>query len=183
MKIWQSILYLLAGAAVGAAVTFLVLRFPGGRGEGRRLDLSFREGAEYRVRRVVDGDTVLIEPGIYVRYAGVSAPETRKFVEVQRPFGRESTEANRELVEGRRVRLRLAERGLGPYGRILANVLVRDAKTGEWKDVGEELARRGLVKPAYRSEGVPNRDRVGRACEEARAAGRGLWSLMSRRRN
>jgi endonuclease YncB( thermonuclease family) len=165
------------GALAGAAGLFLALNFPGGRGEGRRLELSFREGREYRVRRVVDGDTVVIEPGVYLRYAGINTPETREVVEVSRPFGPEATAANRALVEGRSVRLRFGAHKLDRYGRLLACVEVRDPETGEWIDVGEELARRGLARPIYKSEEVPNREKVGRAVSQAREARRGVWSL------
>jgi endonuclease YncB( thermonuclease family) len=182
MITWQKAVYFLAGAAAGALVCALALLFPGGRGEGRRLDLTFREGATYRVRRVVDGDTIVIEPGVYVRYAGVSAPETKQVVAVERPFGRESSDCNRQLVEGRQVRLRFGERKMDGYGRLLACVEVRAADGGDWRDVGEELARRGLVRSAYKAEGAPNRERVSRAVEEARSAGRGIWSSRGRRR-
>ncbi len=182
MDKWKKLFCAGVGFIAGAAVTYLVLRFPGGRGEDRRLDLSFRESAEYRVKRVVDGDTIVIEPGIYVRYAGVSAPETREVVEVHQPFGRESTEANRKLVEGQRVKLRFSDPKMDRYGRILANVLVREPESGEWKDVGEDLAHRGLVRPAYRSDGSPNHERVTRASADARARRIGVWNHPPRGR-
>ncbi len=170
-----------AGLAVGAGVALALCTFPGGRGESVRVDLSFTEGREYRVRRVVDGDTIVIEPGICVRYVGVNTPETREFVEVNRPFARESTEFNRRMVEGRSVRLRFGPHKLDRYGRLLACVEVRDPESGRWTDVGEELARRGLARQLYRAEDCPNRERISRAVEEARAAGRGVWSLRSRK--
>jgi micrococcal nuclease len=182
MDNWKKLCYVAVGVIAGAATTYLVLRFPGGRGEERRLDLCFRESAEYRVKRVVDGDTIVIEPGMYVRYAGVSAPETRQVVEFHQPFGQESTEANRKLVEGQRVKLRFSDPKMDRYGRILANVLVREPESGEWKDVGEDLARCGLVRPAYRSDGSPNREQVIRASADARARKIGVWKRSPRSR-
>ncbi len=177
----RNLLFLLCGVILGALGAILALRFPGGRGRGRgrggRFELSYREGRSYRVRHVVDGDTIIIEPGIYVRYAGVNTPEVKSVVDVQRPFGTEATAANRELVEGREVRLRFGSRKLDRYGRLLAYVQVRDPKSGEWRDVGEELARRGLAKPMYGTDPSPNRESVARAAEEAKSAGRKLWSL------
>jgi len=170
------ILSFLGGLAVGGLLAWLALSFPGGRGEGQRLDFSFREGQEYRVLRVVDGDTALIEPGMYLRYAGIDTPETRKFVKVEEPFGAEATEANRRLVEGRTVRLRFGARKMDGYGRVLACPEVRDPATGRWTPVDEELARQGLARLPFGSEPAPDRDRVTRAIEEARGAGRGLWA-------
>ncbi len=174
----SNLLFLLGGAIAGTAGCFLALRFPGGRGSGARFELSYREGRSYRVRHVVDGDTIVVEPGLYVRYAGVDTPEVKKFVAIVKPFGAEATAANRKLVEGREVRLQFGLRRLDQYGRLLACVQVRDPKSGRWRDVGEELARQGLAKPMYGNEPSPNRDKVARAAEEARSAGRGLWNLF-----
>jgi micrococcal nuclease len=179
----RGLLAFAAGLAVGAGACLALCTFPGGRGAERRVNLSFREGQEYRVRRVVDGDTIVIEPGVCVRYMGVNTPETREFVEVYRPFARESAEFNRRMVEGRSVRLRFGPQGLDRYGRLLACVEVRDPDSGRWVDVGEELARQGLARQLYRTEGCPNRDRISRAVEEARAAGRGVWSLRAGKRS
>lgn len=180
----RNLLFMLGGALFGAAGCFLALRFPGGRGRDRggRFELSYREGRSYQVRYVVDGDTIIIEPGLYVRYAGVNTPEVKAVVDVQRPLGDEATAANRELVEGREVRLRFGGRKLDRYGRLLACVQVYDVKTGEWRDVGEELARRGLAKPMYGTDPSPNRESVARAADEAKSAGRGLWGLGKKKR-
>ena len=55
--------------------------------------------AAERVARVIDGDTVLLEEGRKVRYAGINAPEDgdTRF--------RDSTQANNLLVGGKEVRL------------------------------------------------------------------------------
>lgn len=171
----ERIIVFLIGLAAGAGACWLLLAFPGGRGEGERLSLSFREGQEYRVQRVVDGDTIVLEPGIYLRYAGVDTPETRQVIDVQRPFGPEASEANRELVEGRSVRLRFGPRKMDIYGRLLASIEVR-GDDGAWIDVGEELARRGLARQLIMPDRAPNAERVGRAADEAKEAGRGIWS-------
>ena len=170
-------LYLVAGLALGAAGTFLALRFPGGGGGEPRLELSYRQGIDYQVRRVIDGDTLVLEPGLRLRYAGVDCPETAHF-DYSRPqeLSREATEANRRLVEGRRVRLRFGPRKLDKYGRLLACVQVRDPETGRWQDVGEELMRLGLAKRVYKAGRPPNEAALIRAEEEAKGARRGLWA-------
>ena len=176
MRAHEKWIWLLAGMVSGAAGCWLAVSFPGGAGEHRRISFDFREGREYLVQRVVDGDTVVIEPGIYVRYAGINTPETHKVIEVQKPYGKEATEANRKMVEGRRVQLLFGERPLDGYGRLLAGVRVRDRESGRFVDVGEELARRGLARAFYKSDGPPNREAVSRAVEEAKEARRGIWS-------
>ena len=54
------------------------------------------------VQRVVDGDTIVLAGGERVRYVGMDTPEVTGAPEF---FGPEATQANRRLVEGRRVRL------------------------------------------------------------------------------
>lgn len=59
----------------------------------------------YKVKRIVDGDTIVLNNDKRVRYIGIDTPETkhpRKGIEY---FGKEASEANKKLVEGKRVRL------------------------------------------------------------------------------
>jgi micrococcal nuclease len=56
-----------------------------------------------RVKRVVDGDTVLLENGERVRLLGVNAPRHSKTT--IESFGKEATEFTKSMVEGKLVRL------------------------------------------------------------------------------
>ena len=51
------------------------------------------------VKRVIDGDTVELFNGLILRYVGMTAPETDEL------FEKEATELNRELVEGKEIKL------------------------------------------------------------------------------
>jgi endonuclease YncB( thermonuclease family) len=169
--------YLAAGLLAGAAAVFIADRFPGGRGVGGRLELRYDEGRTYRVERVVDGDTVVIEGGAHLRYIGVDTPEMGRFdYSKPDPFSQEATDFNKRLVEGRQVRLAFGSEKLDRYGRMLAGVLVQDQRTGQWLDVSEELARAGLARRMTNVGRVPNEGRLIRAEEAARAAGLGVHS-------
>jgi micrococcal nuclease len=127
---------------------------------------------EYRVLRVIDGDTIVVEGGEHVRYLGVDAPETQGSPEC---YGREATERNRQLVEGKRVRLEADRRDRDRYGRLLRWV---------WVDgtlVNEQLIREGYA-TVYRDEPAAKyMDRLLAAEAEARSRGAGLWSACRRR--
>jgi micrococcal nuclease len=72
--------------------------------------------------RVVDGDTIHVQRGAAVekvRYIGIDTPETHHPTKGEEPGGRQATEANRGLVEGRRVRLELDVQVGDRYGRLL----------------------------------------------------------------
>lgn len=123
-----------------------------------------------QVARVIDGDTIVLENGERVRYIGIDAPEV---VHPKRPiecFGRESTNRNRQLVEGKMVRLEKDVSERDKYNRLLRYV---------WS--GEDFVNLKLVQEGYASvftypPDVKYAAEFVKAEREARAAERGLWS-------
>lgn len=78
------------------------------------------------VVRVIDGDTIELENGQRVRYIGIDTPET---VDPRKPvqcFGVEASNRNKQLVEGKRVRLEKDLSETDQYGRLLRYVYVND---------------------------------------------------------
>lgn len=128
----------------------------------------------YVVERVVDGDTLLLAGGARLRLIGSDTPETVKPGHPIEPFGPEATQFTRQFVaetDGR-IRLQMDRERLDKYGRFLGYVWVRD------RMLNEELIRAGLATAelGFRySSSMKTRFR--RAEEEAKAAGRGIWSL------
>jgi micrococcal nuclease len=125
--------------------------------------------------RVVDGDTIRVvrdgreEP---VRYIGVDTPESVKPGSPVECYGRAAGQANRELVEGERVRLVEDVESHDRYGRRLAYVYrVRDDLF-----VNAELVRRGFATPATFAPNVAHADEFADLARGARREGRGLWS-------
>lgn len=85
-------------------------------------------GLSATVTRVVDGDTVHVRVGgrdETVRYIGMDTPETVKPNTPVQCFGKAASAANRRLVDGQRVRLRLDAEPRDRYGRLLAYVYRR----------------------------------------------------------
>ncbi len=126
--------------------------------------------------RIVDGDTIhvrLADRVEKVRYIGVNTPEIHHPRRGEEPGGRQAAAVNRELVDGKRVRLELDVRSRDRYGRLLAYV---------WIDrvmVNAELVRRGYaqvmtVPPNVRYQGL-FRDLE----RQARQGRRGLWGSES----
>jgi len=82
------------------------------------------EAGSYLVTRVIDGDTIEIEGGKKVRYIGIDTPET---VDPRKPvqcFGVEASNRNKQLVEGKKVRLEKDVSEIDKYGRLLRYVYV-----------------------------------------------------------
>lgn len=134
---------------------------------------ALNEGS-YHVQRVVDGDTLFLDNRAYVRLVGVDAPETAKSDRHAEPFASEASDFARRFVDQQQgmVRLRFDRERIDKYGRFLAYVLVGDQM------LNEELVRAGLATAETRFRYSPAmKTRFQRAEEEARAAGRGIWSL------
>ena len=133
---------------------------------------SLPEGT-HSVRRVVDGDTLLLDNGARVRLQGIDTPETVKENHPVEPWGPEASEFTKEFVAraGGRVRLTFSQERIDDYGRFLAFVWHGDEM------LNEELVRAGLARARldYRYSGTMKR-RLERAQDEAQGVGRGIWS-------
>ena len=76
------------------------------------------------VVRVIDGDTVELENGERVRYLGIDTPETVHPSKPVECYGPEASERNKELVEGKTVRLLQDGPDRDGYDRLLRYVFV-----------------------------------------------------------
>jgi micrococcal nuclease len=88
--------------------------------------ISSSHADTFRVKRVVDGDTLLLTNGERVRLIGVDTPETKHPQKPVQRFGREAYLFTRELVEGKEVRLEFDWQRRDKYGRLLAYVYLTD---------------------------------------------------------
>ena len=123
----------------------------------------------FLVIRVIDGDTIELENGQRVRYIGIDTPETvdpRKAVQC---FGVEATHRNKQLVEGKRVRLEKDVSKTDKYGRLLRYVYVGDVF------VNQELVERGYAHASTYPPDVKFQSQFTEAEQRARDTKRGLW--------
>ncbi|MCI0492557.1 MAG: thermonuclease family protein [Planctomycetes bacterium] len=125
------------------------------------------------VRRVIDGDTLLLASGGRLRLQGLDAPETVKENHPVERWGPEASKFTKEFMAnaGWRVRLTFGLERKDQYDRLLAFVWNGD------RLLNEELVRAGLAraKLSYRYSGRMKR-RLADAQDDARRAGRGIWS-------
>src|SRR3989344_4483216 len=127
-------------------------------------------GESFKIVRVVDGDTVVIEGGQTVRYIGIDTPETvhpQKMVEC---FGREAANKNKELVEGKLVQLEKDVSKVDKYGRLLRYVYVDDIF------VNELLVKEGFAHASSYPPDVKYQDLLNNTQKEAQSQNKGLWA-------
>lgn len=132
------------------------------------------EPGEYRVLRVVDGDTLMLAHArTRVRLQGIDTPETVKEDTPVQDWGPEAAQYTRRFVEdaGGRVRVEIDGEAVDQYGRQLVFIWHED------RLLNEELVRQGLarVKLAYDYSETKKR-RLRAAQDEAESHGRGMWS-------
>jgi micrococcal nuclease len=118
------------------------------------------------VERVIDGDTITIAGGDEVRYIGLDSPETYPQAE---PFGAEATRFNRDLVEGRRVRLEVDVSDRDRFGRLLRYVYLGDIL------VNAELVREGYAEAVAYPPDTRYQRCLSALQDEAQAEARGMW--------
>jgi micrococcal nuclease len=133
------------------------------------------EEGVHQVQRVVDGDTLLLVNGARVRLQGIDTPETVMEDHPVEAWGPEASQFTKDFIanSGGRVRLSFSLERRDRYDRFLAFVW-----NGETM-LNEELVRAGLAEARldYRYSATMKR-RLAAAQEEAKRAGRGIWSIQ-----
>lgn len=125
-----------------------------------------------RVVRVVDGDTIRVTFGgreHAVRYIGVDTPESVDPRRPVQPLGKEASARNKELVEGKTVRLEKDVSETDRFGRLLRYVYVDDQM------VNATLVQEGYARAVSYPPDVKHQELFRRLEREAREAKRGLW--------
>lgn len=122
-----------------------------------------------KVIRVIDGDTIEVEGGNKVRYIGIDTPETVHPSKPVECYGKEASEKNKELVEGKMVYLEKDVSEVDEYGRLLRYVWVNNLFINEY------LVREGYAQSSSYPPDVKYQDRIVEAQRQAREEEKGLW--------
>jgi len=122
------------------------------------------------VKRVIDGDTIVLEYGERVRLIGVDTPET---VHPNKPvqfFGKEASKFTKDMVEGKNVRLEYDWQRKDRYGRTLAYVYLLDGTF-----INAEIIKQGYGF-AYTKYPFKYMDEFREYERKARNDKKGLWA-------
>ncbi len=122
-----------------------------------------------KVIRVIDGDTIEIEGGKKVRYIGIDTPESKHPSKPVQCFSAEATKKNKELVEGKEVRLETDVSETDRYGRLLRYVYVGDDFINNLL-VSEGFAQSSAYPPDIKHQSIFDESQ-----RLARENSKGLW--------
>mgnify|MGYP000583697514 CR=1 FL=1 len=117
------------------------------------------------VRKVIDGDTVELFNGTVLRYTAITAPEEGE------DFADEATKLNKELVEGKEIKLEYDNYKSDKFGRVLAYPIANN------KNICIELVRKGMAEIVVYQKRKPFIYQVQllEAQEQAKKQKLGIW--------
>jgi micrococcal nuclease len=117
----------------------------------------------FLVKRVVDGDTIVLADGRRIRYIGINTPERGE------PLWKEARDYNAKKVGGKLVTLEFGQVTEDTYGRTLAYVSV------EGEMINAALLQAGLAH-LFVIEQITYYHHFRRSQEEARTKQLGMWA-------
>lgn len=102
--------------------------------------LSFDTGhSYYQIKRIYDGDTILLSNGNKVRFLGINTPEIGRYKPAQ-AGGKEAKQWLKKALKDKKVRLEQDIEKRDKYGRLLAHVFTEDKR-----HLNLELIKQGLA--------------------------------------
>lgn len=124
------------------------------------------ESDKVTVTQVVDGDTIILSNGEYVRYTGIDTPEV---FPNQECYAQAATERNKQLVEGKEVQLIRDISDRDKWGRLLRYVYV------DGIFVNQILVEEGYATAVVYPPDVAHAEDFTSAQNGAKALRKGLW--------
>lgn len=132
--------------------------------------LNASDTQTYRVKKVIDGDTLKLENGDSVRFVGINTPELGHGKFKDEPLANQARRFVQRKIEGREVELRDEKPRRDKYGRRLAHIY-----TDSGQNVQIELLQRGLAFVVAVGDDLAYLDGYLAAEQQARQAGKGVW--------
>ena len=130
----------------------------------------------FRVARVIDGDTIKLDSGQTVRYIGIDAPELHHPKKRLECFGQEAMEKNKELVEGKLIRMEKDVSESDRYWRLLRYVYLPSIASPSGEFVNDFLVKEGYVSALTYPPDVNYSKQFKNSEMDARENNRGLWN-------
>ena len=127
------------------------------------------------IKRVIDGDTVVLNTGEKVRYIGVNTPELSNRKKLIDCFAQEALTVNKQLVEGKQVRLEKDISNVDKYGRLLRYVYIENIFVNDY------LVKKGFAQVATYPPDVKYQKLFLASQREARRENVGLWNMCKKK--
>jgi len=126
-----------------------------------------------KAKAAIDGDTLLLTDGRFVRYIGINAPEIAHHDKPGEPFGKASAAYNAHLIGNGRVQLEYDRQKYDHYGRLLAYVYNTEGVLVNRAMVAAGMAYCLYKKPNLRYTKALLEDQI-----KAMNASKGIWPKL-----
>lgn len=138
--------------------------------------LSIASSPQTRVKviHVYDGDTILVDRGIRVRYLGMDAPEMGRDGEEDEYMAKESKAFNAHLVRGERILLETDESKQDRHGRLLAYIFLANGEMAN-----NILVKKGLARISIDPPNLKHTEALLASQRSAMTAKIGIWRQES----
>ncbi|MBI3584375.1 MAG: thermonuclease family protein [Nitrospinae bacterium] len=128
-------------------------------------------GISFSVRHIIDGDTIITTSGEKIRFLGIDAPEVASEKMPAQFFSEEAKMANKNMLDGKTIRLEFDIEKIDKYGRLLAYIFLKDGTFVNAKLIEDGDARAYCIPP-----NVKYYSRFKKLEKEAIKNRKGLWS-------
>ena len=140
---------------------------------------DFSHWTSAHIRRVVDGDTVILSDGRRMRLIGINAPEIGEKSEL---YGREAASWLADTVEGKTVYLEKDISDTDQYGRLLRYIWLDQPEVLNEESIrslmiNAVMVDQGYAQPYTFPPDVKYAEVILTCAREARDNERGLWAL------
>lgn len=143
------------------------------QGETEQPNVLPSSSTTYRVVKVIDGDTIVLDNREKVRYIGINAPEITK----RDCFGNEAKKKNESLVLHKEVLLEKDVSERDKYNRLLRYVYLTDGTF-----VNKTLVQEGYAYASSYPPDISRQEELLEAQREAKRNKKGLWGACPQSR-
>ena len=151
-------------AILVSLVIFVKIISSEGENKNRETPIQEKEIQEIvEVAEVIDGDTIRLKSGRFLRYIGIDTPEREEC------FYEEAKEENKKFLQEGKIRIVKDVSENDKYGRLLRYVYLGHAS------ISHHLVREGFARAANFPPDEKFKEELKAAEVDARENGRGMW--------
>ena len=126
--------------------------------------------AYYRIKKVFDGDTVVLDDDTKVRLLGINTPEMESSKRQEEPVAKEAKQYLQSLIAGKKVRLETDAVEYDKYQRKLGHLFTEDGK-----HLNLKLVEQGLAAVNIHPPNLLHLERLIEAQQAAEKRSIGIW--------
>jgi len=128
----------------------------------------------YQIKKIYDGDTILLENGTKLRLLGINTPEVSKRDKIADEGGEEAKQWLIEKLTGAKIKLRYDLERKDKYGRVLAHVFTKNNE-----HINLQLVSNGLAIANIWPPNLKYADKLIAAQQQAESQKLGLWKMSA----